>query len=274
MKKPVLLLVLMCLGVLTLSAQDADVISMPSVSVTDARLRLGAGFTYKIVKGLDLDLQEEVRLRNNMGRFDRSKTDIELSYKTCPYVKLGLGYTFSVLYKDGRKKTNYQNYWTFRHRVLANVMFMIPMGRWELSLRERFQAVFRTDTLYNLNEVVNPSMHLRTRVRLQYKAFSKPLKPYMYVEMYNPLNQPDYIKENRYWVDKCLGTKSWRYIDEVDARIGLQWRLTAGSSLDFYYQFEYVMNTDFDVKPVKEIIECTREFSYNHIVGISYNYQF
>jgi hypothetical protein len=228
-------------------------------SSTEARLRVGANFQYNPVKGLSLSLEEEARMRNNFCTFDRLYSTFDISYKVNSYFKFGGTYSFIVLYQDGRKKTDYVPYWDLRHRAVAYATGSISFNRFTLSLRERFQATFRTDSLYNENEVVNPKMYLRTRLKLEYDFFSKPLKPYLSVEMFNPLNQTKY-------------TNQW--IDEMQYRLGLEWRLDAFNTLEFFYMFDHSFGNDVDVKSKKDKVIITPETEYNHIIGVFYSIRF
>ena len=68
---------------------------------------------------------------------------------------------------------------------------------------------------------------------------NKHLKPYVSVEMYNPLQN---VNKNN-WLSK------------MNYRAGLEWKIDSVNGLEFYYMFEH---------------EVTKKVG-NHIVGVAYN---
>ena len=80
---------------------------------------------------------------------------------------------------------------------------------------------------------------LRSRLKLNYSFMNKHLKPYVSVEMYNPLQN---VNKNN-WLSK------------MNYRAGLEWKIDSVNGLEFYYMFEH---------------EVTKKVG-NHIVGVAYN---
>jgi hypothetical protein len=77
--------------------------------------------------------------------------------------------------------------------------------------------------------------------------------------MFNPLNQTKY-------------TNQW--IDEMQYRLGLEWRLDAFNTLEFFYMFDHSFGNDVDVKSKKDKVIITPETEYNHIIGVFYSIRF
>lgn len=229
---------------------------------TETSAELGAHFkatvNYKPIKGLKLSIDEKIELRDNITNFKRFNTRAQIEYNVIKYFELGLGYNFLASYKDGKKSTNYESYWDFRHRVFLKAAAKYKYDRFSFSLREKFRTTFRTDE-YNPNEKLFAEMVLATRVKAQYKFFSKPLKTYLSVEMFNPLNKVEY-QDN--WINK------------LEYQLGFVWRLDKFNALEFFYVFEQGFNQDIDYKSSNTRVVITTQLKYDHVIGVAYSYTF
>ena len=116
----------------------------------DFRARLSAELDKRIVRGLHLNLSEEFRLKDDFSSVDRFYTTVGLTWKTCPYFKIGAGYTLMNLHRrddaGGWK-------WDLRHRATLDLTGMYSAGQFKFSLRERFQLTHRTG---DMNIYQNP----------------------------------------------------------------------------------------------------------------------
>ncbi|MBO4371243.1 MAG: DUF2490 domain-containing protein [Paludibacteraceae bacterium] len=282
---------LLLFSVIPIYAIDADEVTelrSDEISTSQAALRTGVSLQYSPVRHLQLDFSEDLRLRNNFTTFDASYTSAQISYKINSYLRIGAAYTFLCSYEDGKKSTRYENYWQFRHRAQAFVVGGYKFGQWRLTLREMYQATFRTDldTEVRQAEKVNPKMVLRSRLKLDYTFFSKPIKPFLSVEMHNPLNQTSYIKDmmnsdltvantadaNYGKTFRELVRPSW--LEKMQYRLGLEWRIDAHSTMEFFYMFEHTLGSDVDIKKDGARVVVTQEREYSHVIGVYYNYRF
>ena len=135
---------------------------------------------------------------------------------------MGAIYEFQVLQKG-------VDYFQLRHRVKFVVQPNESFGRFNLTLRELPQMTYTSAV----------DWELRSRLKLNYSFMNKHLKPYISVEMYNPLK-------------KNVG-KDW--LSKMNYRAGLEWKIDSINGLEFYYMFEH---------------EVTKKAG-NHIVGVAYN---
>ena len=214
MKTRLLLLISSVLIVSNLFAQD--------VFVQDFRTRFSLSLNYKPIKEITLNWSEEARFKNNSSKFDRLYSGLGITYNAHKNFSMGAIYEFQVLQKS-------VDHFQLRHRVKFVVQPNVSFGRFNLSLREMPQMTY-TDYV---------DWTLRSRLKLNYSFMNKHLKPYVSVEMYNPLQNV-----NKYnWVTK------------VNYRAGLEWKIDSVNGLDFYYMFEH---------------EVTKNLG-NHIVGVAYN---
>ena len=214
MKTRLLLLISSILIVSNLFAQD--------VFVQDFRTRFSLSLNYKPIKEITLNWTEEARFKNNSSKFDRLYSGLGITYNAHKNFSMGAIYEFQVLQKS-------VDHFQFRHRVKFVVQPNVSFGRFNLSLREMPQMTY-TDYV---------DWTLRSRLKLNYSFMDKHLKPYVSVEMYNPLQN---VNKNN-WVTK------------VNYRAGLEWKIDSVNGLEFYYMFEH---------------EVTKKAG-NHIVGVAYN---
>ena len=214
MKIRLLLLISSILIVSNLFAQD--------VFVQDFRTRFSLSLNYKPIKEITLNWTEEARFKNNSSKFDRLYSGLGITYNAHKNFSMGAIYEFQVIQKG-------VDYFQLRHRVKFVVQPNVSFGRFNLSLREMPQMTY-TDYV---------DWTLRSRLRLNYSFMNKHLKPYVSVEMYNPLQN---VNKNN-WLSK------------MNYRAGLEWKIDSVNGLEFYYMFEH---------------EVTKKVG-NHIVGVAYN---
>ena len=214
MKIRFLLLISSILIVSNLFAQD--------VFVQDFRTRFSFSLNYKPIKEITLNWTEEARFKNNSSKFDRLYSGLGITYNAHKNFSMGAIYEFQVLQKS-------VDHFQFRHRVKFVVQPNVSFGRFNLSLREMPQMTY-TDYV---------DWTLRSRLKLNYSFMNKHLKPYVSVEMYNPLQN---VNKNN-WLSK------------MNYRAGLEWKIDSVNGLEFYYMFEH---------------EVTKKVG-NHIVGVAYN---
>ena len=239
-----------------------------------AQLRVGAEYTKKWKNGLSLHLSEELRFpmygtmsgsaltsdSTIMPSFGKSYTTISMGYKPIQYLKFDLGYTFKIL---GNKNWADVNKW-MRHRVFFSITGSYKHEQWSFSLRERLLSEIRMGeidkhTATGLYEKNRADLQLRSKIGVSYHLRSKPVKPYLWVELINTLN-----------ANELSGGK--QYISSVRTQIGTTWRLTQKNALDFYYRFTYGYDKDVNVRAKKQTIVLTEETSFIHAIGITYHF--
>lgn len=261
--------ILLCLVVtIPISTYAWDYISHDATTTHSAQLRVGAEFNKKWHNGLSVGISEELRFPMYgvcspsdsiiLPSFGRSYTTLSLGYRPIPYLKMDIGYTLKIL---GDKDWTDVNKW-LRHRVFFSITGTYKYDKWSFSLRERFLTEIRMGEIdqhlaSGLYEKNRADWELRSKLGVSYHVFSKPVKPYAWVEVINTLNA----------TELSGGTQ---YINSVRAQVGATWRLSEKNSLDFYYRFTYGYNKDINVRARKQTIIRTDETSYQHAIGIVY----
>ena len=248
-------------------------------STTEQRVqtRVGADFTKHWRCGVQLSIGEELRfdLMDNVvgttskseaidtaygAAFNKSYTTLSLAYTPIEYVKLDAGYTLRIL---GRKDWSAPNEF-IRHRVFFGVTGSYKTQYAKLYLRERFLLEMRTDSV-NTDEKQAYAWLLRSRLGADFYVPGKPVKPYIWAELENTLNAPEFQQNN-----------GQQFITNVRLQAGVKWRITKLSSLNFYYRFTYGYDRDINVnksyysgKTLKIRLDEQKEFQ--HAIGVQYS---
>ena len=230
--------------------------------------RVGANFTKKWYCGVRLSLSEELRF--NLSHFiiasnaksvaansDKSYTSLTVAYAhpEFPHLKIDGGYTLRMLFNKGWSDPNEY----LRHRAFFGLTGSYRIQYFKLSLRERFVCDMRTDSV-NLLEKNRYNWLLRSRIGGEYTVPGKPVKPYLWAELENTLNLPEYQQKD-----------GRQLISHVRTQVGVKWRLTKLSSLDFYYRFQYGYDRDINITKSKGNIQLTELKDFIHAIGVCYD---
>ena len=242
--------------------------------------RLSVSIDKKLARGLHISLEEEIRMDNNFGSFDRFHTTLGLSYKVNDYLKLGVGYAMINPYSssDGAFKSS-------RHRLMLDATGGLRFGDWRLSLRERFQATYRSG---DMNEYQNPrtALTLKSRLKLSYKGLRR-FEPYVYIELRNTLNAPvisasydgtNYLTsalsqygEAGWFIDSWTGM----YVNRVRGSIGFEYRLSKASRIDISLLADRIVDKVVDANAEgTKLKSYTRETGFVGWINIGYSYSF
>ena len=254
-------LLLLC----SISALAWNYDSEAATTTNVAQMRFGASFNKKWDHGLRLLVSEDLWFdvyNSKVGPyFRKSYTTLDFSYKPIEYVKFDVGYTLKMLGPDSTwsdsKKADPKEW--IRHRVFFSVTGSYNFDYAKIYLRERVQLDMRTDSV-NLKERNQYDWCLRSRVGSEFVVPGKPVKPYLWLEVDNTLNVPEYQQRNGH-----------QYVSSVRTQAGVKWRLTRLSSLDFYYRFTYGYNRDINVTKSKGYVQLTEKTTYMHTLAVRYN---
>ncbi len=196
-------------------------------------MELSAGFDKKIIKGLHLTVEEEMRLDNNFKSFDRLQTTVG------------------------------------QHRLMFDVTGTLHLGKWNLSLKEQFQWTYHAGSSYNVYQYPRNALTLKSRLMIKYKGHHI-AEPYAYVELRNIFNAPSvtanydgtsYLTEEGYSTDMpgwFINRYGNAYINRVRGSIGVNVKVHEHHSLKFYILGDYVHDKVIDANS-----EGTKLKSYN-----------
>lgn len=242
--------------------------------------RIAVSVDKKLIKGLHLSLEEELRFDNNFKNFDRFHTTLAVKYKVHENVKLGLG--FAMINSYSSTDAAFKNP---RLRLFADVTGTLKLGNWNLSLKERFQATFRTG---NYNVYQNPvcALTLKSRLTVKYKGFKR-AAPYAYFELRNYMNAPVISAAcdgtAYYTLDgEDSGDAGWfltgfngGYVNRYRGAIGVEVKIDKRNSLDFYFMGDYYTDKVVDANSDGTTLKSyTREYGFMGNLGVSYQFSF
>ena len=254
--------------ILALPIYSWDYDATASTTETVIQARVGANFTKKWYCGVRLSLSEELRfnldqivIASNAKSLDansnKSYTTLTVAYAhpEFPYLKIDGGYTLRMLFNKGWSDPNEY----LRHRAFFGLTGSYRIRYFKLSMRERFVCDMRTDSV-NLLEKNRYNWLLRSRIGGEYTVPGKPVKPYLWAELENTLNLPEYQQKD-----------GRQLISHVRAQAGVKWRITKLSSLDFFYRYQYGYNRDINITKGKGYIQLTEQKTHLHALGVAYN---
>lgn len=151
------------------------------------------GVRYEINKKLKVDISEEFRTADNGSKGDQLFTDLGVSYKFNKYISVG-GY-----YRYIRKREDDENFHT-RNRFYGDVQLSLPVKRFELLYRFRYQYQKNKYSEYAVND---PVLYNRHKVSLEYNIPKTKLTPSIFYERFFRLKYVEsYFADNeRYGLD-------------------------------------------------------------------------
>ncbi len=184
----------------------------------DAETLWGAEITKKFKKSLELSLEEELRTKDFINEIDRLSTSFGVTYNHPDFkdLKVSVNYNFLNYFENNYIEEN-------RHRVSAHLQYKYSFGGFDFSLRTRFQATFRDETLGNYK--VNPKYIWKNRIGVAYKIYGTPYEPYFNLEVSNPVAHPD---ENQ--------------INRLRYKLGCEYRVNKKNALDLFVRYTQDIN--------------------------------
>lgn len=248
-------------------------------------------------KKFSLEASVENRMANNATQPQRWNASIGGSYKPLKWLKLGAGYVFIynrnfqeveekykendegeiVLGKDGKPIIEGYNvdhsYWRPRHRAYFDVQGKVDVGRFSISLRERYLYNYYVEAEALRDKYRNPSQpgytgnlypfngmefikyeqemdtkkakskhSLRTRLQVEYDIKGVPLTPFVSCELTNELSN------------------AMQY-DKVRAQAGVEWKINKKHILSGAYLYQ---NENQEIGPNESL----------HAIKLGYKFKF
>lgn len=141
-----ILLALMAFPVASFAQSDQD----------DFGTWIELGAEKSLPHNLSVGVNGELRTEDNSTRVDRLSIGVDLGYKVCKYLKVGVGYNFMGSFSPEKRKEHYkddieddahwngykltESYWTPKHRLSLEASSSVKLWKWlRVSARERYQ---------------------------------------------------------------------------------------------------------------------------------------
>lgn len=260
---------------------------LPSVAAAqnqddDFGLWYSVGASKKFSQKLSVEAEVEYRTFDDAKKTDRWSGGVGLDYKVLPWLKASAGYTFlydkrrkeSFSYYDDEddegepwegfvKKYKSATFWSPRHRFNVDLTFSQNLGRFKLSLRERWQYTYRPEKTatrdvyeyaYDNDGNLDPDFCttesesktysgkgtnvLRSRLQVDYNIPHCKVDPFVSAELYN----------------------SWA-VKKVRYSVGADWKLTKQHVFTVAYRYQDLRG-DYDEEPDMHIVSVGYKFKF------------
>jgi len=234
MKRYAITLLALALFQLHASAQELE--------PTEFMGRANVGVDWKIVKGLHLSADYELRTKDAFSGIERHQADVGLSYKVNDWFRAGTGYTYIAHFNSSDELKS-------RHRAYLDLIGSLNAGYWRFSLRERLQL---TNKSYDINEYQDPrnDVSLKSRFKVMYRGHQI-LGPYTYVELRNTFNaasyNAEYVPETGKYTNYEFTGYNYAYINRVRLALGIDFRLGKHHDIDFCFLADRNFDRELDV---------------------------
>jgi len=201
---------------------------------------LGLWTSVNLEKGINeqwtVFLGGELRLKENLERVDLFYLNTGLEYKAFKNLKTSLSYGFI-------EKLNDKGFFSFRHRVVWDVILKKELRRFNFSYRQRFQMQFKN--VYSSELGYFPELISRNRFQMKYEI-NKYLYPYISLEFRQQIRNAGVPELNGLFYQR-------RYL------IGLEYRISSRSAIEPYYFLNHTYN----------VVSSTNA----SVIGIQFNYK-
>jgi len=220
----------------------------------DFGLWIGASAEKKLNTKWSVGFEGEYRLRNSLKTSDRWSGAVGLQYKIIDHLKASANYKLLVNNNRENVKTEKMkwtpSYWGVRHRFDVALTGDIDLGRFNFSLRERWQYTYRpsvADKTYDAStktwgEVSGKGRNvLRSRLKVDYNIRKCKVDPFASVELFHG---GDGLSKTRY-------------------TLGAGWKISKQHSIDFAYVYQNIKdNDDFDDEPDMHVVSIAYKFKF------------
>lgn len=193
---------LVSLSTVSLCAQLSDIGTLGSIS-----------FSKEINRYIGTTIEQELRFDQLSTSLNRSATSIGAD------VTLIRRFLRAQFDYDLLCRVNNQINYEFRHRSSVGLLAQYKYNRFNYRLRTRMQATFKDETRGDYK--FNPSYVWRNKLELRYDVFGSPFTPYLYGEMFCPVN-----------------SKHGFFMDGYRLSFGTKYKVSKRNVVDFQLRFD------------------------------------
>ena len=217
----------------------ATVAGYAPAQADDTGLILDLGAEQKVSKHFSLGVVTELRTRNDFRTVDHFTLGVSGKYKITKWLKADAGYEVIVnnnrehlsKHADGKFNNWRPSYYGTRHRFTTSLTGDMDLGRFNISLRERYQYTYRPEVTTHRYDFDNEQMEpciveakgkhiLRSRLKLEYNIPHCKFTPSVSGEIYT---------------DKSL--------EKTKFTLGGTYTLKKHHSLEMGYQYQLINHT-------------------------------
>jgi hypothetical protein len=174
---------------------------------------------YSINKKWSIIAAEEIRFRENYSRLNLLFTNIGLEFNANKYVKSALVYRFI-------NKLDDDNSFTFRHRLMWDIIAKYKYIRWSFLYRHMLQGEYRSYFTDEFGKL--PEIYSRSKIEIGYNI-NKKWSTYLSAEMRYQIH--DY--------KRIVSEDNWH---RIRVQAGIDYKLNKYSKIGTYYLIQKAFN--------------------------------
>ena len=175
----------------------------------------------EITKKFSVGVDEELRLRDNLGQLNLLYTNLGVNYKPIKGIKLA--FTYRLIEKYIGENIPF----SFRDRLMLDASYKYKIDNWAFSYRARFQAEVRD--YYSSRKGKIPEWYWRNKFEIKYDL-TKKYEPYIGTEIRYQIKDPRNPISNEGW-------------HRIRAFAGVDYNINKNNSFGIYY----LIQTEFGV---------------------------
>lgn len=145
---------------------------------------LDLGLNKKMSDKLSIGFEESIRLNQNSGSLNNLNSTLGIDYEITDFLEIGLAFRLTL--------KNRPNGYYFKHRGSIDLSFKKEINQYKITYRNRTQL--EKDYYINNQEDLYPQMVNRNRLKLSYNIRGKRTDPYIAIESFHLLNQPNFYQ--------------------------------------------------------------------------------
>lgn len=131
-------------------------------------------FEFQLHKDWNVELKNQIRLNENISRFDYTTLDAAIEHETFKWLSLSATYRYTL-------KNHIEDGWKSEHQVRGTADFSYTIGNFKLYNRNRFQR--GVDDIAGSEEASFSQVFYRNRTRVKYEI-ARRWDAYAYFEAY------------------------------------------------------------------------------------------
>lgn len=202
----------------------------------DAGMWTTLSIQHALNKKINLVIDEEFRLRENYQRINLFYTNVGIDFKVNKFLKISPTYRFI-------QKKGLEGNYSFRHRLMLDVIIKKKIDRITLSERVRYQI--EVQDLYTSKKGKLPEQYLRLKTDVKYDIGNN-ITPFYSIEFRYQIKDP-----------RGDGPIYDNGFHRVRNMLGAEYEINKKNSVNLYYLFQ----TEFNISTPESI----------YILGIGYS---